>query len=241
MSTVVWCSARVLAGQIRTGPPLVAANSAWPLLCAALLPCPCPQVLSPGRLAGLAGLAGAAPQQQHHQHLSTAAAAEADAMRLARYALRRCDAIVSLLQRLATVPEMIEMARATGLTLGQASKLTLWFRNSKPACKQALRWDWLPARLQQFVRGVQVSEAIQAPLYTLCLPVCLLGRATATATAAAAGLLSGADDPHTFSAASHCRPPGAALAWAAGGDRFAGAHFHHAPCQRRSVSPWHCF
>lgn len=35
--------------------------------------------------------------------LPAAAAAEADALRLARYALRRCDAVCSLLQRLATV------------------------------------------------------------------------------------------------------------------------------------------
>jgi hypothetical protein len=77
------------------------------------------QVLRPGCLAGLLGLAGPPPQQLHHQRLVPGTAAMADALRVARYALRRCDAVGSLLQRLATVPEMFEMARATGLTLGQ--------------------------------------------------------------------------------------------------------------------------
>ena len=114
------------------------------MLHCSLSPCPCLQVLSPGRLAGLAGLAGPAPQQQHHQHLSASQAAEADAMRLARYALRRCDAIVSLLHRLATVPEMIEMARATGLTLGQASKRALWLKPASQPASGLCGANWLP-------------------------------------------------------------------------------------------------
>lgn len=40
-------------------------------------------------------------------------------MRVARYTLRRVAAVKGLLRRLATIPETIEMARATGLTLGQ--------------------------------------------------------------------------------------------------------------------------
>lgn len=61
------------------------------------------QVLRPCRLAALAGIAGPPQQPLHRQLLPPAAAAEADAMRLARYALRRCDAVCSLLHRLATV------------------------------------------------------------------------------------------------------------------------------------------
>jgi len=76
-------------------------------------------VLRPGRLAALAGQMGMLHAPQHAQQMPDLAAAEADAMRLARYTLRRCDAVYSLLHRLSTVPEMIESARATGLTLEQ--------------------------------------------------------------------------------------------------------------------------
>ncbi len=38
---------------------------------------------------------------------------------LCRYSMARAQAVVKLLWRLATVPETIELARATGLTLGQ--------------------------------------------------------------------------------------------------------------------------
>ncbi|WIA33365.1 hypothetical protein OEZ86_006502 [Tetradesmus obliquus] len=40
-------------------------------------------------------------------------------LRLARYSLGRCGAVADLMARLATVPEVFEMARATGLTLEQ--------------------------------------------------------------------------------------------------------------------------
>lgn len=78
----------------------------------------CPtQVLRPGTLAALAGLTG--PQHAGGSAVAAAAssAGEAGAVRVARYALRRCDAVLCLLHRLATIPEMIESARATGLTL----------------------------------------------------------------------------------------------------------------------------
>lgn len=78
-------------------------------------------MLRPGRLAALAGLAGEAQQPLHTSHLPRADAAAADALRIARYALRRADAVASLMHRLATLPEMVEMARAVGLTLQQAS------------------------------------------------------------------------------------------------------------------------
>jgi hypothetical protein len=41
------------------------------------------------------------------------------ALRLARYSLARCGAVLGLMHRLASVPESFEMARATGLTLDQ--------------------------------------------------------------------------------------------------------------------------
>jgi hypothetical protein len=43
-------------------------------------------------------------------------------LRLARYSLGRCAAVTDLMARLATVPEVFEMARATGLTLEQVGK-----------------------------------------------------------------------------------------------------------------------
>ena len=45
--------------------------------------------------------------------------AGAKCMRLARYAMARGTLLRRLLQRLATVPETVELARATGLTLPQ--------------------------------------------------------------------------------------------------------------------------
>lgn len=43
------------------------------------------------------------------------------ACRLVAYALARVDAVLGLMERLATLPEAFEMARVTGLTLNQAS------------------------------------------------------------------------------------------------------------------------
>ena len=40
-------------------------------------------------------------------------------MRLAAYAAERSNVVRALLQRMATLPEAIEIARVTGLTLGQ--------------------------------------------------------------------------------------------------------------------------
>jgi len=42
-------------------------------------------------------------------------------MRLAAYAAERSNVVRALLQRMATLPEAIEIGRVTGLTLGQAS------------------------------------------------------------------------------------------------------------------------
>ena len=49
-----------------------------------------------------------------------------DTMRLAAYAAERANVVRALLQRMATLPEAIEIGRVTGLTLGQASTPHLW-------------------------------------------------------------------------------------------------------------------
>lgn len=46
-------------------------------------------------------------------------------MRLAAYAAERANVVRALLQRMATLPEAVEIARVTGLTLGQASPCPL--------------------------------------------------------------------------------------------------------------------
>ena len=76
-----------------------------------------PQVLRPHQLARLAGLTLLA---SHHSRAGLSPG-EGDALRLARHALRRVSAVQSLLYRLSTIPEAVEMARATGLTLGQVA------------------------------------------------------------------------------------------------------------------------
>ena len=45
-------------------------------------------------------------------------------MRLAAYAAERSNVVRALLQRMATLPEAVEIARVTGLTLGQVRQLT---------------------------------------------------------------------------------------------------------------------
>lgn len=49
-------------------------------------------------------------------------AAMAAGLRLARYSLRRVGVVERLMDRLATVPETVEMSRATGLTIDQAGR-----------------------------------------------------------------------------------------------------------------------
>lgn len=44
-------------------------------------------------------------------------------MRLAAYAAERSNVVRALLQRMATLPEAVEIARVTGLTLGQVTRL----------------------------------------------------------------------------------------------------------------------
>lgn len=68
------------------------------------------EVLGAHSLARLAGLQGAG------------AGGQADPLRLARYSMRRVAVVQGLLGRLAVIPEAIEMARATGLTVGQVRR-----------------------------------------------------------------------------------------------------------------------
>mgnify|MGYP001084474143 CR=1 FL=1 len=81
-------------------------------------PPPSASTRPPGTTGGKAGAADAAG-------LATPPGLAA-ALRLARYALRRVGVVEGLLHRLATIPETIEMARATGLTMGQVSKDQSW-------------------------------------------------------------------------------------------------------------------
>jgi DNA polymerase delta subunit 1 len=71
------------------------------------------EVLGAGAAAALAGVAPGGG--------GDAGAGAARALRLARYSARRAEAISSLLQRTAVLPEAIEMSRACGLTLGQVA------------------------------------------------------------------------------------------------------------------------
>jgi hypothetical protein len=66
---------------------------------------------TPAAAAGGSATSHAASQQQ--------LPAVRAALRLARYSLGRCGAVLGLMNRLASVPESFEMARATGLTLNQ--------------------------------------------------------------------------------------------------------------------------
>jgi hypothetical protein len=56
--------------------------------------------------------------------------AEAAAVRLARYGVRRLEVVRQLMGLLATVPETFEAARVTGLTVPQVGYVTckLWVR-----------------------------------------------------------------------------------------------------------------
>lgn len=71
------------------------------------------EVLGPGQLAAMCGLI-ASPSLSPMDHVDAN-----PALRAARYSGRRLEAVCSLLLRLSTIPEAIEMARATGLTIGQ--------------------------------------------------------------------------------------------------------------------------
>ena len=60
-----------------------------------------------------------------------------DTMRLAAYAAERANVVRALLQRMATLPEAIEIGRVTGLTLGQASISHPWPLTKSPPTAQS--------------------------------------------------------------------------------------------------------
>lgn len=72
-------------------------------------------------------------------------------MRLAAYAAERSNVVRALLQRMATLPEAIEIGRVTGLTLGQASpSVNLGICNC-PAHGQPVVWGaWIGGHLSPF-------------------------------------------------------------------------------------------
>jgi DNA polymerase delta subunit 1 len=72
------------------------------------------EVLGAHTVASLAGIISPSTSSS-----TSAAAGQSNTVRLARYTLRRTNAVHALLNQLATIPEAIEMARATGLTIGQ--------------------------------------------------------------------------------------------------------------------------
>ncbi len=63
----------------------------------------------------------------------------ADRARLASYAADRVGVVRALLQRLATLPEAIEIGRVTGLTLGQVSMHCCHFSSLSEVLRQAWR------------------------------------------------------------------------------------------------------
>jgi DNA polymerase delta subunit 1 len=75
------------------------------------------EVLGAHKVASLAGITSASTSTAIEKEEKEKV--EANAVRLARYTLRRTAAVHDLLNQLATIVEAIEMARATGLTIGQ--------------------------------------------------------------------------------------------------------------------------
>lgn len=80
------------------------------------------EVLGAHKVASLAGINSAAAAAGNIENMTEEEKEilkQSNAVRLARYTLRRTAAVHALLNQLATIPEAIEMARATGLTIGQ--------------------------------------------------------------------------------------------------------------------------
>ncbi|KAL6767178.1 hypothetical protein ACKKBG_A38930 [Auxenochlorella protothecoides x Auxenochlorella symbiontica] len=78
-----------------------------------------------------------------------AAGDSAGLLRLARYMATRARAVRALLLHLATVPDMVEMARVTGLTLGQVAYQAQMVRTHSLLLRTAGRRGYvLPARLE---------------------------------------------------------------------------------------------
>ena len=71
------------------------------------------------------------------------------ALRMARYAEARVAVVRSLLKRLATLPEAIELGRATGLTLAQVPQQP----NLPAFISRAQDCDWLAIIVASFQAG----------------------------------------------------------------------------------------
>lgn len=77
------------------------------------------------------------------------------ALRLARYSLARCRAVLGLMQRLASVPESFEMARATGLTLDQVAYNAQMIRTLSLLLRSAHRQGFILGGRQDAVQLVE--------------------------------------------------------------------------------------
>lgn len=109
------CHLAQLAGLISPSIPSATLSSPSP---AALSPQTPHRPRQPGPASSAAGTLSNADMAASNAELAETPR-ECTALRLARYAARRVGVVQALLHRLATIPETIEMARATGLTMGQ--------------------------------------------------------------------------------------------------------------------------
>ncbi|KAL3139857.1 hypothetical protein ABBQ38_004153 [Trebouxia sp. C0009 RCD-2024] len=112
------------------------------------------EVVPPPSLAAWARLPPKPKQQRVEQ------AASADALRLARHAMARGKLLRQLLQRLATVPETVELARATGLTLPQILYNAQMIRTWSLLLRNAQRQGYV-------VAGRQAGEPLQESPYLM--------------------------------------------------------------------------
>ena len=71
--------------------------------------------------------------------------ADADCLHLARHCAARARVLRALLQRLATIPETVELARATGLTLGNILYNAQMIRTWSLLLRNAQRRGWVGA------------------------------------------------------------------------------------------------
>lgn len=100
------------------------------------------------------------------------------ALRLARYSLARCGAVLGLMHRLASVPESFEMARATGLTLDQVAYNAQMIRTLSLLLRSAHRQGYILGGRQdaiQLVESPYLMHPIEhktAGLYTTPVATC---------------------------------------------------------------------
>ncbi|KAL0056285.1 hypothetical protein WJX82_009537 [Trebouxia sp. C0006] len=104
-------------------------------------------------IAAWAGLATPMPK-------GNSSKAGSNALRLARYAMARGKLLQQLLQRLATVPETVELARATGLTLPQILYNAQMIRTWSLLLRNAQRQGYV-------VAGRQAGEPLQESPYLM--------------------------------------------------------------------------